>query len=179
MRRSYLLIGDKSSVGGTVTDGISTMKYHGTELTYVGASVTCPSCKSIGRIAPKGPRWPTSMMGKEAALEGDICECKCDPYPTMVASQFDKYQTFDSHQLANMGYTDAGESIKHASKAYDQHFRILNSDGEPVEGLPYLLRSVDGTRVEGVTSTSGRTELLSADDAHEVQFLLHVAQGGQ
>lgn len=179
MKRSYLLIGDKSTVGGTVSDGIPTMKHHGTELTYVGASITCPACKSTGRIVSKGPRWPGSMMGKEPALEGDICECRCDPRPTMVASQFDRYQSFDSHQLASMGYTATGESIEHASKTYDQHFQIINSDGEPVKGLRYLLKSANGTTVQGVTSTNGRTELLSADDAHEVQFLLHVALGSE
>jgi uncharacterized Zn-binding protein involved in type VI secretion len=177
LKRSYLKVGDKSSVSGTVVEGIPDTTHHGTELTFVGAAVACPACKTVGHIVAKGPRWPGSMMGKEPALEGDICVCKCDPPPTMLASQSDMFESFESHQLASMGYTDTGDPIEHASKAYDQHFRIINSDGEPVEGLPYLLKSSDGTTVQGVTLANGKTELLSANDAHEVQFLFHAAGG--
>jgi len=175
MKRSHLKVGDKSSAGGTVVEGIPRTTHNGTELTFVGAQVSCPACKSVGRIVAQGPRWPDSWMEKQAALEGDICACKCEPPPVMLASQSDMYESYEGHELASMGYTAAGEPITHASKTYDQHFRILNSDGEPVEGLPYLLKSADGTTVKGITMSNGKTELLSANDAHDVQFLLHLA----
>lgn len=179
MNRSYLKVGDKSSAGGTVVEGIARTTHNGTELTFVGAQVSCPACKSVGRIVPTGPRWPDSWMEKQAALEGDICACKCEPPPVMIASQSDMFESYEGHELASMGYTAAGESIEHATKAYDQHFRIINSDGEPVEGLPYVIKSADGTAVQGVTLANGKTELLSAHDAHEVQFLLHLPRGSE
>jgi hypothetical protein len=37
MRRSYLKIGDKSSAGGTITEGIPNTIHFGTELTFIGA----------------------------------------------------------------------------------------------------------------------------------------------
>ncbi|MBN3823974.1 PAAR domain-containing protein [Burkholderia sp. Ac-20384] len=176
MRRSYLKIGDKSSVGGIVIDGIPGMTHGGTELTFLGAKVQCPACQSLGIITARGPRWPGSMMGKERALENDLCVCKCSPPPVMIASQSEIFEEFEGGALASMGFAENGESIQHALNEYDQHFRIINSDGEPVEGLPYLLKSADGTIVKGVTSTAGITELVSANDAHEVQFLLHIAR---
>lgn len=177
MRRSYLKVGDKSSAGGTVIEGVPLTTHHGTELTFLGAHVICPACKSTGRIVQKGPRWPGSMMGKEPALEGDICVCKCDPPPVMIASQADMYESFDGQALASMGYASNGRPLEHESKTHDQHFRIINSDGEPVEGLPYLLKSADGKTVQGTTLANGKTELVFANEAHEVQFLLHVMRG--
>lgn len=179
MRRSYLKVGDRSSVGGTVVEGVPNTTHHGTELTFVGAQVTCPACKSVGRIVPKGPRWPGSMMGKEPALEGDICVCKCDPPPVMIASQSTMYESFESHQLSSMGFGSSGQPLEHEAKTHDQHFRIINSDGEPVEGLPYLLKSADGKTVQGTTLANGKTELVSANDAHEVEFLLHLTRGSE
>ncbi|KUY86216.1 hypothetical protein WL77_20830 [Burkholderia ubonensis] len=179
MRRSYLMVGDKSSANGTVIEGVPMTTHHGTEPTFLGAQVTCPACKSVGRIVPTGPRWPGSMMGKEPALEGDICACKCDPPPVMIASQTDMYMTFESNHLADLGFAPSGELIEHAFKTHDQHFRIINSDGEPVEGLPYMLKSADGKTVQGITSANGKTELISADQAHDVQFFLHLAGGSE
>ncbi|RDU98919.1 PAAR domain-containing protein [Trinickia dinghuensis] len=179
MKRSHLMVGDKSSAGGTVVEGIPLATHKDTELTFVGAQVSCPACKSVGRIVAQGPRWPGLMMGKQRALEGDICACKCEPPPVMRASQSDMFESYEGHDLARMGYTSTGESMEHAAQSYDQHFRIINSDGEPVEGLPYLLKTQDGTTVQGVTSANGKTDLLSANNAHDVQFLLHLAQGSE
>ncbi|WP_429404610.1 PAAR domain-containing protein [Paraburkholderia sp. GAS82] len=178
MRRSYLKIGDKSSAGGTVIEGIPGTAHNGVELTFVGAKVQCPACKSTGLITARGPRWPGSMMGKDRALENDICACKCSPPPSMIASQSVMFESFEGSALASMGFAGNGEPIQHAANSYDQHFRIINSDGEPVEGLPYLLKSADGTALKGTTSANGATDLVSAADAHEVQFLFHIA-GGQ
>ncbi|MBY4712645.1 MULTISPECIES: PAAR domain-containing protein [Burkholderia cepacia complex] len=86
MKRYLLKKGDKSSNGGVVIEGVENCTHHGTALTYVGAQVYCHGCKSVGHIAPKGPRWPDLMHGKQQALDGDICVCKCQPSPVMIAA---------------------------------------------------------------------------------------------
>lgn len=174
MQRSYLKVGDKSSAGGVVIEGIPGATHDGVELTFLGAKVQCPACKSTGVIAARGPRWPGSMMGKDRALENDICACKCSPPPTMIASQSVLFESFEGDALANMGFAANGELIQRVGNSYDQHFRIINSDGEPVEGLPYLLKSTDGTTLKGITSANGATDVVSANDAHDVQLLLQI-----
>ncbi len=42
MKRNYLRVGDCSTSGGRVVDGIASMTCDGIELTYVGAGVSCP-----------------------------------------------------------------------------------------------------------------------------------------
>lgn len=177
MKRSYLRVGDKSSVDGTVIEGIPKCTHHGKEITYVGAQVICPACKTTGRIEAKGPRWPGTMMGKMRAMEGDTCACKCSPPPVMVASQDSMFESFDSNQLTQMGFSAEGNSLAHEASTHDQHFRIINSDGEPVEGLPYVFKSSDGSIVKGITSSNGATDLLSADDAHHVDLHLNIERG--
>jgi uncharacterized Zn-binding protein involved in type VI secretion len=174
MKRHYLKVGDKSSKDGTISEGIPGMTHEGTELAFVGASVSCPSCNSVGKIIPAGPRWPGDLMGMQAAFDGDICACKCQPHPVMIASQSDMYQSFESHELGELGFAPSGKTLEDEANAHDQHFRVINSDGEPVEGFPYRLKSSDGQAIQGVTSADGVTELVASDSARQVDFLLHV-----
>ncbi|WP_080485793.1 MULTISPECIES: PAAR domain-containing protein [Burkholderia cepacia complex] len=84
VKRHYLRVGDKSTAGGVVTDGIATTSVMGQQLTHIGASVMCPACSSVGHIVPIGPRFPDGWMGQKVALEGDKVSCGCYPMPTML-----------------------------------------------------------------------------------------------
>ncbi|MBR8296263.1 PAAR domain-containing protein [Burkholderia cenocepacia] len=80
MKRFYLKKGDRSSNGGVVLEGMDFFMHHGTPVTFLGAKVYCSACESTGVIVGQGPRWPDSLMGKHAALEGDPERCleSCD-----------------------------------------------------------------------------------------------------
>ncbi|WP_186203201.1 PAAR domain-containing protein [Burkholderia gladioli] len=108
MKRNYLRVGDCSTSGGRVVDGIASMTCDGIELTYVGAEVRCPACRQTGIVVAAGPRLADDLMGRQAALEGDEVACGCDPRPTMVASQCSMFQSFESNQLRRMGFTSPG-----------------------------------------------------------------------
>lgn len=108
VRRNYIKKGDETTSGGVVLEGIESCYHHGTELSHLHAQVFCPRCKRTGTIAPSGPRWPGTMMGKTPALEGDLCLCGCEPPPVLIASQSDMAQTFDSQALTKMGFGAAG-----------------------------------------------------------------------
>ncbi|PRZ45366.1 PAAR domain-containing protein [Paraburkholderia fungorum] len=157
MKRSYLKIGDKSSAGGTVVEGIPLMTHHGKELTFVGATVVCPACKSSGQIVAKGPRWPGNLMGKHAALEGDICSCKCYPPPVMIASQSDMTMSFESHELASMGFGPSGNSLSEDSVSDSEHWiRFALSDKGSCEGLRCRAHFSDGSVEEGVFDSDNK-----------------------
>lgn len=148
MKRSYLKIGDKSSAGGTVVEGIPLMTHHGKEITFVGAAVTCPACKSTGQIVAKGPRWPGDLMGKHAALEGDVCACKCYPLPVMLASQSDMTMSFESHELAGMGFAANGSSL--TEKEASEHWIKFKLDEKgSCDGLGCRAHFADGSVEHG------------------------------
>jgi len=157
MKRSYLKIGDKSSAGGTVVEGIPLMTHHGKELTFVGATVTCPACKSTGHIVAKGPRWPGDLMGKHAALEGDVCSCKCYPPPVMIASQSDMTMSFESHELASMGFGPSGNSLADEQQSDSEYWiRFALNDKGSCEGLRCRAHFADGSVEEGVFDSENK-----------------------
>ena len=170
MKRNYLKVGDKSSAGGTAIDGIPGCTHSSGELTFIGGKVSCPACSSTGHIAPKGPRWPGTMMGKEPALEGDVCICKCSQPPAMIASQGDMFQTFESHALSSMG---VGSDVA-SDPAFATHLqRILirdSSTGLPLPNQEYGV-AMGGERQFGRTDDRGYAVVRSSG---EKEFNLHV-----
>jgi uncharacterized Zn-binding protein involved in type VI secretion len=147
MKRSYLKVGDKSSANGVVVEGIPFCSHAGVEITFVGAKVNCPSCHSTGHIIATGPRLRMKMMGKDRALEGDLCACKCDPQPTMIASQSSMFETFDSNTLASMGFGPNGLPIGASTSPHWIKF-ALPEEGN-CEGLQCAAHFADGSIEHG------------------------------
>ncbi|WGS48135.1 PAAR domain-containing protein [Paraburkholderia sp. D15] len=148
MKRSYLKVGDQSSSGGAVTDGIPLMTHDGTNLTYLGAPIDCPICRSTGTIVARGPRWPGNLMGKQAALEGDLCACGCYPFPVMLASQSDMTMSFEARELADMGFGPDGVSLIHPTLS-THWIRFDLGEEANCEGLVCRAHFADGSVEEG------------------------------
>jgi hypothetical protein len=91
MDRALIKQWDRTTVGGIVIEGVEDMEHDGTCLSFLYAKVSCPVCKTEGIIVPRGVRSDDDfmMMNRQPALELDICECKCEPKPLVLASQHD------------------------------------------------------------------------------------------
>ena len=87
MDRRFILKDDKSTHNGVVLDGIVGSSFDGRPLAYLGAPVSCHTCNTQGIIVSDGSPHTMSVMGKQVALENDLCQCKCEPLPKLVASQ--------------------------------------------------------------------------------------------
>ena len=87
MTRKFIRKGDKTDRSGIVMDGITQSLFQGEPLAYLGASVQCPACGTQGIIISDGSPRTMTVMGKQVALENDLCQCKCDPLPKLLASQ--------------------------------------------------------------------------------------------
>ncbi|WP_205194851.1 PAAR domain-containing protein [Burkholderia sp. Ax-1719] len=112
MRRKMIVQGDKTTKNGVVVTGDPTTTSGGLPLAYVGAEVHCPACNSTGKIANVMPYMPmTFCSGKQVALEDDVCLCKCEPPPKLIASQSDMVMTMESGALARMGYSESGQKL--------------------------------------------------------------------
>lgn len=48
MRRYFIVVGDKTTRGGVVTEGEATATNRGKALSYHGARIHCPACQSDG-----------------------------------------------------------------------------------------------------------------------------------
>ncbi|WP_118181968.1 PAAR domain-containing protein [Paraburkholderia phosphatilytica] len=87
MSRRFILKDDKTDHDGVVLDGISGSSFGGRPLAYLGAPVQCHTCHTEGTIITDGSPHTMSVMNKQVALERDLCQCKCQPLPKLVASQ--------------------------------------------------------------------------------------------
>ncbi|MFL9987981.1 PAAR domain-containing protein [Paraburkholderia sediminicola] len=87
MSRRFILKDDKTDRNGVVLDGIIGSSFDGRPLAYLGASVFCHTCSTEALIVSDGSPHTMSVMGKQVALENDLCQCKCEPLPKLLASQ--------------------------------------------------------------------------------------------
>ncbi|WP_017772072.1 PAAR domain-containing protein [Paraburkholderia kururiensis] len=87
MPRKFILKDDATDHNGIVLDGIAESSFDGQPLAYLGAPVHCRTCNADGTIVSDGSPHTMSVSGKVVALEGDLCQCNCEPLPRLVASQ--------------------------------------------------------------------------------------------
>lgn len=87
MTRKFILKDDATDHRGVVLDGIAGSSFDGHPMAYLGAPAMCHTCNEQGVIISDGGPHTMSIMGKQVALEGDFCQCKCEPLPRLVASQ--------------------------------------------------------------------------------------------
>jgi uncharacterized Zn-binding protein involved in type VI secretion len=88
MQRYLILNGDKTTANGTVVAKPTTIQLENRDVAHEDDEVQCPACNSTGKIKCDGPRQVmTAPDGRHAALNDDLCICKCNPAPKLVASQ--------------------------------------------------------------------------------------------
>lgn len=96
MKRYNITTGAKTTAGGEVISGMARTSFNGQMIAREGDRVACPACGTEGFIALTGPHLHEEWGGKQAALEGDLCICKCDPPPELIACQRFKSQVFET-----------------------------------------------------------------------------------
>lgn len=83
MARPFIVLGDKTSHGGTVIGGSPSTDSHGKPIARVGDKATCP-CKDHGGVSPIVSGDASCLLdGRPAARHGDRTACGA----TLIASQ--------------------------------------------------------------------------------------------
>ncbi|MNQ60282.1 PAAR motif protein [compost metagenome] len=100
MRRYHITVGAKTTVNGTVLTGYEYSTINGQAMAREGDEVDCPECDSTGVIVCDGPHLVDLLDGRNAALDGDLCSCKCDPPPRLIANQNLRCQLFNDGAVA-------------------------------------------------------------------------------
>ncbi|SDU96036.1 PAAR domain-containing protein [Pseudomonas vancouverensis] len=87
MKRYHITVGARTTADGTVRTGWEWSTINGQAMAREGDEVDCPRCDSTGTIVCDGPRLVDLLEDRNAALDGDLCHCKCDPPPRLIANQ--------------------------------------------------------------------------------------------
>ncbi|MDY7534743.1 S-type pyocin domain-containing protein [Pseudomonas sp. Bout1] len=95
MRRYNITDGAKTTARGVVKAGLDGAEIEGKLIAREGDRVACPTCESLGVIECIGPRLVQTWEGRQTALDGDLCRCKCSPPPTLIANQSLMYQSLE------------------------------------------------------------------------------------
>jgi uncharacterized Zn-binding protein involved in type VI secretion len=95
MERFHITVGDRTTAGGIVRSGSDLSSIIDQAQACEGDQVYCPACKTVGVIVCEGPRLVDTINGVNTALDGDICRCKCDPPPRLIAHQTISSQIID------------------------------------------------------------------------------------
>lgn len=76
MPKGFVLLGDKTTHGGTVISATSTMVVNGKKVALVGDKVSCPiPGHGVNQIVEGSPEW--SSDGKAIVVDGCKCQCGC------------------------------------------------------------------------------------------------------
>jgi uncharacterized Zn-binding protein involved in type VI secretion len=165
MKRHTITLGASTTAGGKVLSASSSGSINGVTIALEGDPVSCPACKSSGKILCVEPRIPETWNGKKVALENDLCTCGCSSPPRLIPSQSVRYQSLSDNSVASAD-ARTPTNVRSSSKAeplFDDKFVLLDEHtGEVLHHTEYAIRRANGQVEFGVTDEKGHTHLLTA-----------------
>ena len=170
-----ITLGAPTSSGGKVISASSEGMIGGVPIALEGDLVTCPVCKTAGKILCIGPRIPETWNGKNVALENDLCMCRCPVAPRLMPSQ-----TVRSQVIKHTGYALSNPSLVRPvrgalHRVFSDRFILLNDyDGSILPRREYAIVRASGQLEFGTTDALGLTHALSTTAQSEwVEIYAH------
>ena len=168
MRRYTITLGAPTTSGGKVISASSDGKIDGALIALEGDLVTCPQCKTAGKILCVGPRIPETWGGKNVALENDLCICRCATHPRLLPSQTLRCQVIKDTGRALSNPGPAPVQRAPLGPAYTERFVLVGDhDGLPLPSREYAVVRASGKLEFGTSDAAGQTHLLSATSQAE------------
>jgi len=179
MPRNIIVLGDKTSHGGTVISASMTSSAHGKGWARVGDMVSCPRCRGVFPIS----QGDNSLLddGKPVAYDG--CKVACGAI--LISNQ--AVTTTDPSSGAAPGASVAASSVgaigsnimasyhdeplDHLGERFRGRFQVLDSiSGQPVTDQGVRVRSTNGQYLTGVTDAEGFTQWVERASNEALAF---------
>lgn len=173
MMRYTITLGASTSAGGKVISASSPGSVDDANIALEDDKVTCPACRTIGRILCIGPRIPELWGSRQVALSDDLCLCGCSTPPKLIANQSVLYQVLENPNLTQKDsdeYEEPSESVMEAltgqeDEIVEQFFSLLDSEDRPVHGFHYDLFYADQIHCRSAHFQNGDTLLIQGGHA--------------
>lgn len=162
MRRYTITLGAPTTSGGKVISASSGGQIDGAPIALEGDLVTCPVCKTAGKILCVGPRIPETWGGKNVALENDLCICRCVTAPRLMPRQTLRCQVIKDTGRA-LSDPGSAQAVRPAAGAAftDRYVLVDDHDGAPLVSREYAVVRASGKLEFGTSDAAGQTHSLS------------------
>ncbi|MCW7538250.1 PAAR domain-containing protein [Aquabacterium sp. A7-Y] len=182
MGKPFIVLGDKTSHGGTVIGASAETDTHGALIARIGDMVSCPKkgCRGVFPIV----QGDASIVidGSPAAYHG--CKVACGA--TLIASQM--LTTTEPSGGSGLGSAGVGmdrlgdiaeglaaayedEPLDEARERFRGRFQVVNRNtGQPIAGKSVRVRSTGGQYLTGTTDGEGYTQWVDRDAAEALAF---------
>ena len=180
-----IVLGDKTSHGGTVITCSPFSDTHGKGWARVGDMVACPRCKGVFPIAQGDASFTDD--GHAVAYHG--CKVACGAI--LISSQMFTFTTpsggaapstassaTSEALMQGFGIIDAGLASRYQDEATDEdanryrgRFQLVDATtGEPVRNQAVRVRSTGGQYITGSTDEDGYTQWVERDARESLAF---------
>ncbi|WP_310086575.1 PAAR domain-containing protein [Paraburkholderia phenoliruptrix] len=162
--RYNIVDGDKTTADGIAIASSNSCLNMGKALVMLGDYAECPKCNSKGRIVGDGPRRPTKLMGRQPALNNDLCMCSCEEKPRLINSLSSLWEEVGpdeaGKQCSSASAGIPGAELKQGGEPQlGRRFQFVDSETqEPLANRRYVA-NVDGQTRHGVTDESGFADI--------------------
>ena len=182
VKRHWICDGDVTEVGGTAEATHPFVNVRGKHLLFEKDPIHCPACHSTGYVKITEP-WRGIQAGNNLrnALEYDLCICKCNPPPKLVAG-WTKNCDASSFSISEIAKNPSLAATLHAQgilatgtfedllPQYDQTIVLKSESGEVLAGVLYKITMPNGEIIEGRTNPDGMTEKIHHHSAANLKI---------
>lgn len=169
----FIVVGDRTSHGGTVVSGDITFTIDGQPVARVGDKVFCPRCKTMTTITTS--RFPSIFdLGQTMAYDQDSTSCGA-----LLYSRHNNHAGWDDGTEGGTGNAAAataealaGESGPSKPLRFREHFVLHDEDGKVVANVPYSVTTGEGNTFDGETDSEGRTSVIWTDSPDAVDVIV-------
>ncbi|WP_241010258.1 PAAR domain-containing protein [Aggregatibacter actinomycetemcomitans] len=184
--RRAIVIGDKTTHGGTVLQGSYDMSVNGKNISLEGDLVACPQCKGNFPIIEGSPFM--SSNGRGVALEGMKTACGA----VLMASQnlmkaddgfgdsrvtpasYDVPASFPNSS-ENSSSRDDNNDEEEKQFQYTHYFILKNEQGDPWSGITYIAKSKRAEH-KGKLDINGKTKVISTEiTPEEIELFIEIS----
>lgn len=188
--RRVIVIGDKTTHGGTVLQGSHSMFADGKNVAVEGSLVACPQCKGNFPIIEGSPLMRSN--GKCVALEGMKTACGAELIASQNKMKID--DGFSSDYYIPTSFTSVStstsdfsgkNSLKDSSIEddnqiqYTHYFILKDEQGKPLSNITYIAKSKTSEH-KGKLDTNGKTKIISTGvNPEELELFIEITSNNK
>lgn len=170
MSKSWLVLGDRTTGGGSVITGSPHTDINGSKVARLYDKATCPRHQGIFPII-SGCDLTTIIDGQPVALDGAKLSCGCSVLAGTQNIVFVEHHPPAHTHISNPVFptiqpkADPGACSDIRDTQFNEGF-ILHSEfsGQPLSNRNYRIIHRDGSIEFGTTDTDGRTHIVATAD---------------